>query len=172
MANEDPAKTPRYTALPFPPYRHLPGTTPHPHRHPDGHSYGQAEAALPPFDPSSWRGCQDYLYGIDLYNHGYYWEAHEAWEGLWKTTGRTDIAGRFLQGLIQVSAAVLKLRMGSSRGMRRLATKGLSKLLAVAAVQRDYCGLKLPPLLARWEAFFQHPEGRPPRLTPNLPIAT
>ncbi|TGQ49534.1 DUF309 domain-containing protein, partial [Mesorhizobium sp. M1C.F.Ca.ET.210.01.1.1] len=24
-----------------------------------------------------------FRWGIDLFNHGYYWEAHEAWEPLW-----------------------------------------------------------------------------------------
>ncbi len=34
-----------------------------------------------------WLRCRDYLRGIDLFNHGYYWEAHEVWEGLWHTAG-------------------------------------------------------------------------------------
>ena len=63
----------------FPPYAYLPGRQPHPVRDPAGHSYHvepmpvAAEAPL---------GSDVFLWGLDLFNHGYYWEAHEAWEGL------------------------------------------------------------------------------------------
>src|SRR5690606_31063398 len=26
----------------------------------------------------------DFRYGVDLFNHGFPWEAHEAWEALWQ----------------------------------------------------------------------------------------
>ena len=40
-----------------------------------------------PPDPEQWHLCRPYLYGIDLFNDGYYWEAHEVWEGLWHACG-------------------------------------------------------------------------------------
>ena len=61
----------------FPPYAYLPGRQPHPVRDPAGHSYHvepipvAAEASL---------GSDVFLWGLDLFNHGYYWEAHEAWD--------------------------------------------------------------------------------------------
>jgi hypothetical protein len=70
--------------------------------------------------PEEWRACHEYLYGCDLYNHGYWWEAHEAWEGLWKVCPKDSVQKRFLQGLIQVSACQLKLRLGSREGVERL----------------------------------------------------
>jgi hypothetical protein len=69
----------------FPPYAYLPGRQPHPVRDPAGHSYHvepmpvAAEASL---------GSDVFLWGLDLFNHGYYWEAHEAWEGLWQVVDR------------------------------------------------------------------------------------
>jgi len=30
-----------------------------------------------------------WLYAVDLFNGGWYWEAHEAWEGFWHALGRT-----------------------------------------------------------------------------------
>jgi hypothetical protein len=36
----DPACQRWVPELNFPPYRHLPGETPHPHTHLDGHGYG------------------------------------------------------------------------------------------------------------------------------------
>ena len=57
---------------------------PHPTQDERGHSYSRGEEAPALyFPPESWRENADYLYGVDLYNHGYLWEAHEAWEGLW-----------------------------------------------------------------------------------------
>ena len=69
---------------PFPAYAYHPGRTPHPTRDPEGHSYGMVHDVPQPPNPEDWRACGDYLYGVDLFNHGYYWEAHEAWEGLRK----------------------------------------------------------------------------------------
>ena len=89
---------------PFPPYRHLPGVTPHPIRDPLGHSYGiEEEENENPLPPEMWQQNEAYLHGVDLYNFSYWWEAHEAWEGLWHQA--EDTYRLFLQGLIQVSAS-------------------------------------------------------------------
>ncbi len=29
--------------------------------------------------------------GVDLFNHGYYWESHEEWESLWHAAGRRGV---------------------------------------------------------------------------------
>ena len=149
----------RYTNLSFPPYRHRPGVTPHPRFHPEGHLYTEIESLVKPFNPSEWTAFQDYLYGVDLYNAGYYWEAHEAWEGLWKTTDRTDTAGLFLQGLIQVSAALLKKTQDRSRGMRSLSRAGKGRLLRVFEAHRVYCGIDLGDFLQRLERIEQDDVG-------------
>jgi len=118
----------RYSADALPAYRFLPGLTPHPLTDPEGHGGGHGPAtALPPED---WTENGPYLYGCDLYNRGYWWEAHEAWEALWQVT-RLQIARgeagapvvqqhRFLQGLIQAANAQLKLALGRAQAVRRL----------------------------------------------------
>ena len=103
---------------PFPAYAYLPGRHPHPTRDPEGHSFGEPPETPDPPDPDRWRGCGDYLYGIDLFNHGFYWEAHEAWEGLWVACGREGATATFLQGLINLAAAGFKARWGNVRGLR------------------------------------------------------
>ncbi len=71
-----------------PPYSYVPGGPfPHPIREPSGHSYGHRTEAVPPIEPDGWRDSPAYLRGIDLFNAGYYWEAHEAWEPLWHALG-------------------------------------------------------------------------------------
>ena len=59
----------------------------------------QSSKSRDPPNPEEWRACCDYLYGIDLFNHGFYSEAHEAWEGLWVACGRSGAAATYLQAL-------------------------------------------------------------------------
>ena len=81
MSQRSTFRPPRFLPdRPFPPYAYVPGDTPHPARDPGGHSYG-AEFEIPgPPDPDEWRACRDYLYGIDLFNHGFYWEEAQSLE--------------------------------------------------------------------------------------------
>jgi predicted metal-dependent hydrolase len=68
--------------------------------------------------------------GARLFDAGEYFEAHEAWEGLWRQA-TDESERRFLQGLIQVAAAFHKLFvMRSEDAARRLLTRGLAKLEA------------------------------------------
>lgn len=111
---------PRYTDRPLPDYRHVPGKTPHPTRDPNGHSYGRDEGDLPDLNTADWRTCGHYLYGIDLFNAGYWWECHEVLEGLWKSSGLGTPAGHALQAVIQCAAAHLKVQTVRPVGARRL----------------------------------------------------
>src|SRR5262245_7323871 len=106
---------------PLPAYSYVPGLFPHPISDPAGHSHGQRRHPAAPLDPQHWRQSRDFLIAIDLFNHGYYWEAHEAWEGLWLAAGRTGIVADFLKGLIQLTAAGVKVRQGMPSGVRSLA---------------------------------------------------
>lgn len=81
-------------------------------------------AALSPSvdDPARWGESLDYLYGVDLLNAGFCWEAHEALEFWWKGLGRAG-HGReamVVRGLIQVAAARIKREVGDETGVRRL----------------------------------------------------
>jgi len=89
--------------------------------------FGRSEAAPEGWSPESWRDNELYLYGVDLFNLGYWWEAHAAWEALWQTR-REEPVGAFLQGLIQVAAALVQYRAGRREGARKVASKGLSHL--------------------------------------------
>jgi len=117
----------RYTRSAFPPYRYQPGKHPHPVRDPLGHSHGLV-AEPEELDAEEWAGCASYLRAIDLFNHRYYWEAHEELEGLWKAAGRRSETGIFLQGLIQLAASLLKCSMGEWNSAGRLAKQAGIKL--------------------------------------------
>lgn len=117
------SQPPRYTALPLPPYSYVTGQHPHPLRDPAGHSFGHDPEPVVPLDESNWPTNQAWLYAIDLFNHGFYWEAHEAWEGLWHASGRRGSTADFLKGLIKLAAAGVKAKEGRPAGVRRHAAR-------------------------------------------------
>ena len=137
---------------PFPPYSYVTRRFPHPTRDPAGHSFGVVPMPCPVPDPNLWRECRPYLYGLDLFNHGYYWEAHEVWEGLWHASGRAGLPGNFIKGLIKLAAAGVKAREGRAEGVRTHARRAAELFRQVAGQlppeQACYFGLSLPRLIS------------------------
>ena len=136
----------RLTTGPLPPYRFLPGRTPHPRRDPRGHGYGRPEPPHTIVDPARWASCDVYLWGVDLFNHELWWESHEAFEALWHGAGAgATPAAAFFQGLIQVAAAELKRVMGNERAAQSLYARGLARL---AGVPSPFLGADVAALVA------------------------
>ncbi len=159
----------RYGERPFPAYRYVPGRTPHPLRDPDGHSAGTGHRPPPvPLDPDAWSASADYLHGIDLFNHGYYWEAHEALEGLWVAAGRETPLGRGLQGLIQIAVGQLKRLQGHGTGARLLSTEGCAKLPGGPG---PWLGIDVVRLRADVAAALADPAAPAPRIVLSPPGA-
>lgn len=149
----------RLSAIAFPPYRFLPGRDPHPTASPKGHSYlppGTPEPAVEWESAEAWEKCEAYLYGWDLCNHAYWWEAHEAWEGLWHEVERGSLPHRFLQGLIQVAACHLKLRLGRADGVERLRESSRGYLSSVIEEVKDasYMGVRVREFAASVDAYY------------------
>ena len=156
--------------VPFPAYAYLPGRDPHPTRDPDGHSHGVEEVAVSPPPAAGFARCEPYLYGIDLFNHGYHWEAHEVWEGLWH--GSTDPVQReHLQALIQLAAAGVQHRLRHDSGRSRLARRASERL---RTVEREagpvYMGIQVSRLATELGRF-AFGGGEPPRLFLRWPDA-
>lgn len=146
---------PRYLPdLALPPYRHLPGQTPHPHTHPLGHRFSLVGPELRLTD-ENWPTHRAYLAGVDLYNRAFWWEAHEAWEGPWRVSAPE--CRRHLQGLVQLAAALIKWHQGNQRGMEKLARSSRALLEVVAAEHPHHLGMDLASLLERVGAFFSAP---------------
>ena len=139
----------------FPPYAFLPGRDPHPTRDPAGHSYSESpELAAEYLEAGDWKENQDYLFGVDLYNHGFLWEAHEVWEGLWHAAKHDELQAELLQGLIQCSAAALKIRMQQPRGLRKLGAHAIGRLeRVVQGGPPSWMGLELPDFLSEFRTF-------------------
>ncbi|RWI30864.1 MAG: DUF309 domain-containing protein [Mesorhizobium sp.] len=109
----------------FPSYAYLPGRQPHPVRDPAGHSYNSE--AMPLAAKASLESGI-FLWGLDLFNHGYYWEAHEAWEGLWQVADRGAPLRTLFKGLILLSAAGVKIREGKQAAAIRHAGRAAALL--------------------------------------------
>jgi predicted metal-dependent hydrolase len=143
---------PRYLPdVPLPPYAFVPGRSPHPSCDPAGHSYHAARESPAAVDAGNWRASRAYLHGIDLFNHGFYWEAHEAWEGLWHACGRRGAAADFLKGLIQLAAAGVKHREGVPQGVTNHARRAVELFRATdqaLGMEGDSSlGLRIPDLI-------------------------
>ncbi len=148
----------RFSTISFPAYRYVPTQNPHPVIHPDGHSFGKEETEIERILPEHWQKNSLYLYGIDLFNYGYWWEAHEAWETIWLKTKKFDLEGQYLQGLIQMSAALLKLYQGNKKSFFKLyqeASKRLNFCLSELKKLnlKNFMGLHLSKWLAEMTQF-------------------
>ncbi|MDX1964766.1 MAG: DUF309 domain-containing protein [Pirellulales bacterium] len=162
---------PRYRPdVQLPPYGYVTGLWPHPLNHPEGHSHQSPhpllsdparQADIFTVDPRPWSveipERQEFLYALDLFNHGYYWEAHEAWEGLWQAARKIPspaslapaeglapaaILALFFQALIKLAAAGVKAREG--RGV------GVARHLRRAAELLDLVTLRVAPREELW----------------------
>ncbi len=98
--------------------------------------------------------------GIERFNRRAFFEAHESWEEVWRST--TPEPRDLFQGLIQLAAGMHHfLDRGRPEVARRVLAKGRWRLEGCAAA----CGLDLAELLAavgRWESWLGAAEGPPP----------
>jgi uncharacterized protein len=99
--------------------------------------------------------------GIDLFNQGRFFAAHEAWEEIWRST--TPEPKGLFQGLIQVAAALHQhLDLRRTEGPRRTLAKARRNLEPFAP---EVLGIDISDLLDQvegWEAWLKGPEGDPP----------
>lgn len=109
----------------WPPYTYVPGGPfPHPIRDPNGHLHGRAHDRPPKVpDERSGLGSDVFDFAKRLWNAGYYWEAHEAWESLWHAHGRSGPTADLLKGLIKLAAAGVKVREHQLHGVQSHATR-------------------------------------------------
>ncbi|MGV3608566.1 MAG: DUF309 domain-containing protein [Planctomycetaceae bacterium] len=145
------ASPPRYAPqLQLPPYTYVPGLAPHPISSPQGHSYQHHPSESPPLNRQNWQTHDAYLSGIDLWNFGYYWEAHEIWESAWKSTRtapsdntpKSSSLHAFLQALIKLAAAGVKRREGNATGTERHLLRAI-ELFTPFLSENSLCGLEI-----------------------------
>ena len=88
-------------------------------------------------------------HGIELFNRGEYWEAHEAWEEVWMPDRKGPDAA-FYKGLIQIAAGCLHYGRRNRRG-------AVNKWRSGADYLRPYLpahhGVRLSQLVATVDEF-------------------
>jgi predicted metal-dependent hydrolase len=105
--------------------------------------------------------------GVDLFNSGRYWDAHEAWEDEWMTDRKGLDAG-FYKGLIQVAAGCLHYGRHNRRGAVNKWRSGADYL---RPYQRNHRGVALGALVMTLDGFLAEmkaggwPELTMPRIT-------
>ena len=95
--------------------------------------------------------------GIDLFNIGHYWDAHESWEEIWQELGDEpeDDWEILLRGLIQIAAGLHCLFLKKKRGSRGNLKKGWSK---IALCEDHFLGLDLQNLVREVERSLDNPD--------------
>ena len=87
--------------------------------------------------------------GIELFNSGRYWDAHEAWEHEWTPERRGPESG-FYKGLIQIAAGCLHYERRNRRGTVNKWTSGAGYLRPYPPVHR---GVRLADLVNAVDGF-------------------
>ena len=142
----------------LPAYAFVPRRFPHPHSDPHGHRFGHDFPAAHVPDPERWADSLHYLVGLDLFNHGYYWEAHEAWESLWNACGRRGALATFFKALIQWAVVGVKAREPCPEGVLTHARRAKELLEKTAAIGVDaWMGFSLRELIAKADEIIAAP---------------
>ena len=96
----------------LPPHAHLPGRN---GRHTDG--FLDHVISLAPHLTISDEASKNvpWLYGTRLFKSGFFWEAHEVWEAVWLRATPNSREQHFMQGMIHLTNASLKLKLDQQR---------------------------------------------------------
>jgi len=139
----------------FPPYSFVPGKNIHPGK-PGGHMEEEPKPA--PLDPHKFWESEAFLYAIDLYNYGYYWEAHVWLEALWHEAHKEGLMGDFLKGLIKLSAAGVKAKTGQKEPVEGHARRARELFMQVGLKthEQHFAGFSLLNLVSHAEEIMEN----------------
>ena len=118
------------------------------------------DSLMTSLDPSS----PAYQRGVELLNHGEFFEAHEVLEDVWRTASEPD--RKFLQGLIQVAVAFHHRSCGNLVGFRSVLARACRNLSRYPDVYQRVNLAALLPTLEQWRTVV----GADPSTLPPLPV--
>jgi uncharacterized protein len=108
--------------------------------------------------------------GVEHFNRGRFFEAHEKWEEIWKTaTGPEKL---FYQGLIQAAAALHHAQRGNLRGAASVYFKAKPKLEQIPEIWKDLQIANLRSGLAAYLEGLEEVAADPYRAIPTLKRAS
>ncbi len=86
--------------------------------------------------------------GLEAFNAGQFYEAHEHWEEVWLETPNPEKT--FVQGLIQIAAAFHHHSRANRKGTQNLLAAGLAKIEAFPKVHREIDVEALRAAVRQW----------------------
>jgi uncharacterized protein len=148
---------------PLPPYSYVPGGPwPHPNRGRKGDFPWRTPAPLEVTPETKPAIEARFRRGVELFNAGYYWEAHEVWEVLWHAYGRRGPMADVIKALIKLAAAGVKVREGQEHGVRTHSHRAAELFAAVRDCAGQYhLGIDLDEWAAHSRNIAQHPPRDP-----------
>jgi uncharacterized protein len=104
----------------LPSYAHLPRKN---ERHAEG--FLDHVIALAPHITTSGEADKNtpWLFGVRLFKSDFFWEAHEVWEAVWLKAAPNSREQHFMQGMIHLTNALLKLKLGQQKAAVRITLK-------------------------------------------------
>jgi uncharacterized protein len=141
----------------FPRYAFVPGFHPHPEK-PGGHMEGEKLNISHPLDPQNIFASKEFLYALDLYNFGYYWESHVYLEALWNCSQRKGPVADFLKGLIKLCAAGVKVKTKEESGVKGHAGRARELFMELGKEVHDkhFAGFSLLNLISQSEDIIEN----------------
>ena len=109
-----------------------------------------------------------YLAGIELFNRGEFFEAHEVWEDLWHECGSAD--RRFYQALIQAAVAAHHWGRGNAAGAKRLYHSGRKYMEPFRPVHMGLAVVEFWDQMAGHLAGALGDDGAPPAPPPTITL--
>jgi hypothetical protein len=118
----------------------VPGLDPHPLKHPRGHRH------TAPQSPG-----ERWLYGLDLFDHGYLWEAHEVLEQSWKELPLRSPDRDLAQAIILAAASLLRAHLGDESSAAMLCARAVALLLRIPPATARAHGIDAARLITELE---------------------
>ena len=129
--------------LQLPGYKHLPGSNPRPDC-----SFLEtvAKQAISPTEDRTANSNIAWLYGIRLYNAGYYWESHEILEAVWLNALPNSRERFLLQAVIHLANARLKMKMSRHAAVLRLQKLAMECMVRAIPIPEPLMGVRFDQL--------------------------
>jgi predicted metal-dependent hydrolase len=110
--------------------------------------------------------------GLDLFNRGQFFDAHEVLEDIWRALLRTSARKKHLQGLVQMAVAFHHESRGNLRGARSVLDRGLRNLTGAEASFPALDLLRLRAEMADWQKHLAGDARRPapPQIARRNPL--
>lgn len=103
--------------IPLPVQAYIPGATPRPA---EGSYDALRETAQPGMSVEALATSTAMRAGLAFLEHGFFWEAHEVLEPVWMACPKKSAERVYVQALIQIANAALKLKMERPKACLRL----------------------------------------------------